>query len=31
MVAFAASEHSSYTSGSVVVIDAGLSSRAQAF
>ena len=31
MVAFAASEHSAYTSGSVVVIDAGLSARAQAF
>lgn len=31
MVAFAASEQSAYTSGSVVIIDAGLSARAQAF
>jgi 3-oxoacyl-[acyl-carrier protein] reductase len=31
MVAFAASELSGYSSGSVVIIDAGLSARAQAF
>ena len=31
MIAFAASEHSGYTSGSVVIIDGGLSARAQAF
>lgn len=31
MIAFAASEHSNYTSGSVVIIDGGLSARAQAF
>jgi 3-oxoacyl-[acyl-carrier protein] reductase len=30
-IAFLASEHSGYTSGSVVIIDAGLSARAQAF
>lgn len=30
-IAFVASEHSGYTSGSVVTIDAGLSARAQAF
>jgi NAD(P)-dependent dehydrogenase (short-subunit alcohol dehydrogenase family) len=30
-IAFIASEHSAYTSGSVVTIDAGLSARAQAF
>jgi NAD(P)-dependent dehydrogenase (short-subunit alcohol dehydrogenase family) len=30
-IAFLASEHSSYTSGSVAVIDAGLSARAQSF
>ena len=30
-IAFVASEHSGYTSGSVITIDAGLSSRAQAF
>ncbi|MGQ0664628.1 MAG: short-chain dehydrogenase/reductase [Pseudomonadota bacterium] len=30
-VAFLASEHSAYTSGAVVIIDAGLSSRAQTF
>ncbi len=31
MIAFAASEHSNYTSGSVIIIDGGLSARAQAF
>jgi NAD(P)-dependent dehydrogenase (short-subunit alcohol dehydrogenase family) len=31
MVTFLASEHSGYTSGAVVTIDAGLSARAQAF
>jgi hypothetical protein len=31
MVAFLASDHSGYTSGSVVTIDAGLSARASAF
>ena len=30
-IAFIASDHSGYTSGSVVTIDAGLSARAQAF
>jgi 3-oxoacyl-[acyl-carrier protein] reductase len=30
-IAFLASEHSGYTSGSVIIIDAGLSARAQAF
>jgi NAD(P)-dependent dehydrogenase (short-subunit alcohol dehydrogenase family) len=30
-IAFLASDHSAYTSGSVVIIDAGLSARAQAF
>jgi 3-oxoacyl-[acyl-carrier protein] reductase len=30
-IAFLASEHSNYTSGSVAIIDAGLSARAQAF
>ena len=30
-IAFMASEHSNYTSGSVVTIDAGLSARATAF
>jgi 3-oxoacyl-[acyl-carrier protein] reductase len=30
-ITFLASEHSGYTSGSVVIIDAGLSARAQAF
>ena len=31
MIAFLASDHSGYTSGSVVIIDAGLSARAQSF
>jgi len=31
MIAFLASDHSAYTSGSVTIIDAGLSARAQAF
>jgi 3-oxoacyl-[acyl-carrier protein] reductase len=31
MIAFLASEHSGYTSGSAVVIDAGQSARAQSF
>ncbi|MDQ2954512.1 MAG: short-chain dehydrogenase/reductase [Pseudomonadota bacterium] len=31
MIAFLASDHSGYSSGSVVVIDAGLSARAQSF
>ena len=30
-IAFLASEHSGYTSGSIAIIDAGLSARAQSF
>ena len=30
-IAFLASEHSGYTSGSIAIIDAGMSARAQSF